>query len=257
MRAWTAVVHRTQRTGAPVACRCHAGLDQFSLPIRRRGRMVGMVLALQAPRPASQGGFQEAYARVRHLPGTRAEWKADFDRLPSLSPERMRSVLEFARDLTEAVLELAALPGESPSILPPDVLDRAGAMTMAVHAAAAASGAAAPHGGGVDRAIAWIASNPGWRGGRTALARTVGCTPTVLARGFKRRTGRSLPAYLNHVRLERARTLLAASAHGIAEIAAQTGFGTRRQFLNVFRSATGRSPRAWRREHWEAVRDAR
>jgi AraC-like DNA-binding protein len=66
---------------------------------------------------------------------------------------------------------------------------------------------------------------------------------------FKQTTGKTLVQYLRDIRLKKAKELLVGSDTAIAEIAAQTGLGTSAYFGQVFRSATGLSPRDYRRRH--------
>ncbi len=54
VRAWTRVVDRTRRGGEPVTCGCPAGLVQYRMPVRRRGRLVGMLPRLPAPPPGEK-----------------------------------------------------------------------------------------------------------------------------------------------------------------------------------------------------------
>jgi AraC-like DNA-binding protein len=60
--------------------------------------------------------------------------------------------------------------------------------------------------------------------------------------------GRTPRDYIRHVRLERAKTLVASSTLPISEIARATGFRDSAYFARAFRAATGRSPREFRRE---------
>ena len=66
---------------------------------------------------------------------------------------------------------------------------------------------------------------------------------------FKRTTGKTLIEYLTDIRLRKAKEQLAGTDTPIAEIATQTGLGTLAYFGQVFRSATGLSPRDYRRRY--------
>ena len=68
-----------------------------------------------------------------------------------------------------------------------------------------------------------------------------------LNRIFKKRTGTTIFAFLNSLRLDRARQLLTATALPLSEIAAQTGFSDVYYFSRYFKSHTGLSPAAYRR----------
>ena len=66
--------------------------------------------------------------------------------------------------------------------------------------------------------------------------------------------GRTPRDYLRHLRLERARALLAKTDEAVAEIGVQAGFGEPAYFTRVFHDATGMTPSAYRRR-WRDRRD--
>lgn len=79
-------------------------------------------------------------------------------------------------------------------------------------------------------------------------------TPEHLSRLFKQETGQTVFQYLQHLRLEKAKTLLLSSDHSVNEIARQTGFSSASLFSRSFRLYAGASPLKYRRERWsEAV----
>lgn len=80
------------------------------------------------------------------------------------------------------------------------------------------------------------------------LAAEVGISPGHLMRAFRQSTGQTVHAFVEEVRVARARTLLAYSETSIKQIAAQLGFGTPSSFTLAFRRATGKSPARFRRE---------
>jgi AraC family transcriptional regulator len=79
------------------------------------------------------------------------------------------------------------------------------------------------------------------------LAALCGLSPRQLIRLFKRTTGSTLHGYVEQVRLERARALLADTALPLKEISARLGFAAPSSFSIAFRRAAGISPRDWRR----------
>lgn len=70
---------------------------------------------------------------------------------------------------------------------------------------------------------------------------------SYLSRKFKERTGLSVISYINHMRIERARQFLMASALDVNEIAYQVGFDSPKYFHRVFKELTGESPASFRR----------
>jgi AraC family transcriptional regulator of arabinose operon len=84
-------------------------------------------------------------------------------------------------------------------------------------------------------------------GDRNRLARAVGLSPSRLSHLFQREVGMSLPAFREHIRMERAALLLDGSEERIAAIAASCGYDDPFYFCNRFRRAKGMSPSAWRK----------
>lgn len=79
-----------------------------------------------------------------------------------------------------------------------------------------------------------------------AMARAAGCSPATLVRLFRRHLRNSPMAWLRAERIEEARRLLASSALPVAVVGARVGIDDPHRFAKLFRSASGRSPRAWR-----------
>lgn len=68
-----------------------------------------------------------------------------------------------------------------------------------------------------------------------------------LARVFRRETGQTVFGYINRLRLEQAKSLLAGSKMTVGEIAARTGMGNATLFCRNFKRATGLTPIGFRR----------
>jgi AraC-like DNA-binding protein len=63
---------------------------------------------------------------------------------------------------------------------------------------------------------------------------------------FKRATGQSFMAYLNHCRIERAQALLAMTDKSVSDISQEMGFCDQSYFGTVFRKLVGMTPAAYR-----------
>ncbi|NLI52797.1 MAG: helix-turn-helix transcriptional regulator [Clostridiales bacterium] len=80
------------------------------------------------------------------------------------------------------------------------------------------------------------------------LADMVYVSKSYLSRAFKQKTGVTLMEYLNTLRMEAAKTMLAASGMNTEEIAYQTGYRSTKFFYRAFRTYTGMSTREYRKQ---------
>jgi AraC-like DNA-binding protein len=81
-------------------------------------------------------------------------------------------------------------------------------------------------------------------------ARICGMSESHFMSFFKRATGQSFMAYLNHCRIERAQALLLTTDKSMSEISQQTGFCDQSYFGTVFRRLIGMPPAAYRRRFY-------
>lgn len=79
------------------------------------------------------------------------------------------------------------------------------------------------------------------------LAERAGLSEFHFARAFKTSMAVTPRAFVESRRIARARELLRASDHSLAQIAVETGFGTQSRFTTTFRRATGFTPATYRR----------
>jgi AraC family transcriptional regulator len=86
------------------------------------------------------------------------------------------------------------------------------------------------------------------------LAGLVGLSVYNLCRQFKQTMGITPYQYIQQLRTERAKALLALRRNSIsiAEIALATGFYSHSHFTAVFRRVTGMSPREYRQRCWRS-----
>lgn len=80
------------------------------------------------------------------------------------------------------------------------------------------------------------------------LAAVANMSAPHFSRMFRATTGEPPHRYLNRIRLERAKTLLASTDHRIIEVGLAVGFGNPSHFAAFFRAATGISPAQFRRQ---------
>jgi AraC-like DNA-binding protein len=80
-----------------------------------------------------------------------------------------------------------------------------------------------------------------------ALARRLGVAYSHFRREFKGHTGFAPWQYVLHLRLSRARRMLAAGDATLDEIAARLGFSSAFHFSATFKQSCGVSPDVWRK----------
>lgn len=102
------------------------------------------------------------------------------------------------------------------------------------------------HSDTVYRAMEYIRSNFGRKITLEEIASYVHLSGSHLSGTFHKETGQTISAYINHVRIEKSKQLLAATQTPIAEVAALCGFEDQSYFSRVFRQGTGVSPKRFR-----------
>lgn len=102
--------------------------------------------------------------------------------------------------------------------------------------------------GPAERAVEAIVASPCHPWSFKALAREHGCSREHLLRTFREQLGMPPAAWLKTRRLERALGLLRDSALGVADIAAQCGFGSAHTLTRLVRAATGMAPTRYREQ---------
>ena len=85
------------------------------------------------------------------------------------------------------------------------------------------------------------------------LSSACGLSTSQFARSFRQTFATSVHRYFTGLRIERAKTLMAASKLSLAEIAIETGFPDQPGFCRTFAALTGTTPGKWRREHQFSV----
>jgi len=81
---------------------------------------------------------------------------------------------------------------------------------------------------------------------RDLIAATIEMNPDLFSRNFNQYTGKSLPDYVNILRVEDAKMLLRETDKTVSRIAIETGFENIRTFNRVFKKFTGMNPGEFR-----------
>jgi AraC-like DNA-binding protein len=97
----------------------------------------------------------------------------------------------------------------------------------------------------LEKAMAYMRSNYSRNIGVEDLSRAAGLSTAYFSREFKRSVGLAPYAYLNHVRVEKAKRLLLQGAANCSEVASLCGFHSLHVFSKAFKRITRRSPTEW------------
>jgi len=109
---------------------------------------------------------------------------------------------------------------------------------------APATGGLAPH--KLQKVLAYVEEKLAEPVGVRELASQVHMSPFHFARRFKQAVGTPPHAYITHVRIERAKSLLATTNIPLIEVATRVGYRTQAHFTGVFHRYVGTTPRAYR-----------
>ncbi|WP_371068483.1 response regulator [Sediminibacillus sp. JSM 1682029] len=79
------------------------------------------------------------------------------------------------------------------------------------------------------------------------VADVVNISPNYFSSLFKQRTGRNFNEYVNELRVEQAKTLLASTPFKVREVAEQVGYHEYKYFVEVFKKFVGMTPTEYRK----------
>ena len=103
------------------------------------------------------------------------------------------------------------------------------------------------HPAALARIVDRIRAAPGDPHSLADMARDAGLGISAFVRPCRGATGRTLGAFVSHLRLQLAAEALRNAELSIAEVASACGFASASHFVRVFRAATGATPGRWRR----------
>lgn len=155
------------------------------------------------------------------------------------------------RSGVQRLAQEAAMPGFSSDILVDGLasalrVDLRRYFAGAMQAPVGTTGALAPW--QLRRITDYVHNSNGQRLRVVDLAAVAEVSPGHLVRAFKKSTGRTVHAFIEEVRVERAYALLAESTTPVKQIAARLGFATPSSFTLAFRRATGTTPARYRKD---------
>ena len=114
------------------------------------------------------------------------------------------------------------------------------------------SSSRAHHADLIYRTIQYLQSNYTQKITLEDLSRRVYVSPTYLSRVFKQDTGSSIVDYLNMIRIEKSKDLLADKSVSLINVALQSGFESQSYFNHIFKSSCGMTPLQYRKTRLES-----
>ena len=102
------------------------------------------------------------------------------------------------------------------------------------------------HSDTIYRIMEYVKSNYSRKITLEELAAYVYLSPSHISSLFRKETGQTISAYINHVRIEKSKFLLRQAGIPLADIAVLCGFEDQSYFTRVFKKYTGISPRQYR-----------
>ena len=82
------------------------------------------------------------------------------------------------------------------------------------------------------------------------VAEAIGISPTHLSRIFKQETGVAVSEYIRQRKIDMAKNLLRFSDYDYVEIAVMLSYSSQSHFIQHFRSQTGMTPKAYRKQNY-------
>ncbi|MCI8407345.1 MAG: helix-turn-helix domain-containing protein [Oscillospiraceae bacterium] len=101
------------------------------------------------------------------------------------------------------------------------------------------------HSDTVYKVIEYIRANYSQKITLDEIARHVHFSKTYLSRIFKEETGENISAYINRIRIDKAKLLLADKGISLVEVASLVGFEDQSYFTKVFKALTGTPPKRY------------
>ncbi len=224
----------------------------------------------EAETPPKTGTSVSDAARERD-PGRRDLWE-DLPRLRTLIEENER--LRAQALLNEHLTRIFAIRREEPDVFKARVLDLVVALSRVVNDPDSLTDASRPdaadelniwltcvlhhfildvfeecsarHSETVNKIIKYVRQNYSRKLTLDEIAGQVFLSPSYISSLFKEETGQSLITYINHVRVEQSKQLLADQRISLVDIAGMCGFEDQGYFTKVFKRETGLTPNRFR-----------
>ena len=210
----------------------HRGVHDVRMP----AKLCGVLLDLDAP-----GAWRNTPFTARDLDWMRGQFETHALAARPMSAELRRSVLALNRHVSVTGARADRSGAAAVRLLTCGVILEAARHLTASRPAKAKRT--------VENALAHMQTHAHEPLRMSNLARAAGCSRARLFQLFKQTTGMAPNDYLQRLRVNNAREMLADPARAITDIAFAAGFSSSQYFSNVFRKYTGVTPTQFRHEH--------
>ncbi|HHU43930.1 MAG: PocR ligand-binding domain-containing protein [Bacillota bacterium] len=213
------------RLSRPYIYICHMGLVDFAIPVVLNGTYVGAVMAGQI-RLKGEAGELERVTNIQNEHKIEGALKSLYEALPSMTLDRIKSLSDMVSYLYNYFIKEASEK-----------------LTFSKPPAELASHKKAPI---LQKAIDYINDNFNKEIRLETLAAICEISPSYFSKLFKKIYRQNLSSFVNSLRVQRAKSLLANSNKNIVDIAYDVGFEDCGYFIKIFKSFVGVTPNQYR-----------
>lgn len=186
---------------------CHAGLIDAAVPIDFKDDIVGYIILGQM---RSNTDFNEIYDKISDLPIEFEEAKLAYESLSVSSQERMESVVNIAKMLTQYILFKNLISEYKNAIL--------------------------------TQAVTYISLNLDKDLSIESICECLNVSKSVLYRSFHKYMNCTVGEYINNKRIEYAKSMILNTTKSLQEISDSVGFSDYTYFCKIFKKTEGITP---------------
>jgi len=199
---------------------CHAGLVDIAVPLFVDGQHIATINCGQVlPEAPTEEGFHRLLVRIAYCAGQQAAVHDAYLQTPCISGAQLDNIMRlfafFAEYFCEVGRRLKAYQRQSKN-------------------------------DGIELALRYLRQHFREPVTLEETARRVHYAPAYLSALFHQATGITYTEYVQHLRIDEAKRLLASTERGITDIASEVGFNSLTHFNRIFKKWEGCAPSSYR-----------
>lgn len=220
------IIKALERTGGPILGTCHCGVAEYIVPVISKGKVAGYL---------SAGYFRpEEHVLRKRLRQTAARYDFDLGELSQIYRENIPEQQQIPPELIAAMGTLSLLFSSLADDIPLWNSELTSARTQ--------------HRLLMQQAVEYLHVRYGRDISLDSLAKFCNCSISFLQHLFKQYYGVTVSAYLESIRMEKARLLLKNSELPVGQIAMRVGYHDANYFSTVFTKNHKLSPSSYRKQ---------